>query len=144
MNPELRAIIFKAVESEPFALAMGIQLVELDAGRSVVEMRYDPDRMANLFGRAHGGAVFSLIDEAFETACQTDGSVVVALNVSVTYVAAPDGRTRLRAEAKRIAATRKTATYDIRVTDEEGRLIATCHALAYRTGKPLPFLGKDD
>ncbi len=30
--------------------------------------------------------------------------------------------------------------YDIRVTDNDGRLIATCQALAYRTGKPIPFL----
>ncbi|MGD8250706.1 MAG: PaaI family thioesterase [Desulfobacterales bacterium] len=117
---------------------------ELDDWRSAVEMIYDPDRMANLFGRIHGGAVFALIDEAFETACQTDGTVTVALNVNTTYIAAPDQRTRLRAEARRVAGTRKTATFDIRVTDDQNRLIATCQALAYRTGTPLPFMGKND
>jgi acyl-CoA thioesterase len=38
--------------------------------------------------------------------------------------------------------TKRTANYEIRVTDGEGRLIATCQALAYRTGKPLPFLDR--
>lgn len=143
MDPALKAAIHRAVENEPFVRTMGIRLVALDRGRAVVEMPYDPDRMANLFRRAHGGAVFALIDEAFETACQTEGTVVVALNVNVTYVAAPDVPVRLRAEARKTADTRKTATYDIRVTDDTGRLIAVCQALAYRTGKPLPFLETD-
>ena len=62
------------------------------------------------------------------------------MNVNVSYVASPEAGTRLRAEAREVNQTKRTANYDIRVTDGEGRLIATCQALAYRTGKPLPFL----
>ena len=43
-------------------------------------------------------------------------------------------------EAREISGTKQTASYDIRVSDQDGRLIATCQALAFRTGKPLPFL----
>jgi acyl-CoA thioesterase len=39
-----------------------------------------------------------------------------------------------------VNATKKTASYDIRVTEKGGKLIATCQALAFRTGKPIPFL----
>jgi acyl-CoA thioesterase len=46
----------------------------------------------------------------------------------------------LRAEARQLSQTKRTANFDIRVTDDQDRLIATCQALAYRTGKPLPFL----
>jgi uncharacterized protein (TIGR00369 family) len=83
---------------------------------------------------------FALIDEAFETAGQTDGTIAVALNVNVTYVSSPQPGVRLRAEAKQASQTKKTASYDIKVTDQNGILIATCSALAYRTGKPIPFL----
>ena len=92
--------------------------------------------MDNIYSRAHGGAVFGLIDEAFETAGQTEGTIAVALNVNITYVASPQPGVILKAEAKRVSQTKKTAGYEIKVTDEEGRLIATCQALAYRTGKP--------
>ena len=34
----------------------------------------------------------------------------------------------------------RTASYDIRVTEKGGRLIDTCQALAFRTGKLIPFL----
>jgi acyl-CoA thioesterase len=140
IDPQIRHAIQKAVKSEPFAREMGIELVILENGHSVVEMAYEPRTMDNIYARAHGGAIFALIDEAFETAGQTDGTVAVALNVSVTYVKSPAAGTRLRAEAKMISRTKKTASYDIRVVDAENELIATCQALAFRTGKPISFL----
>lgn len=140
MEPEIRDGIFRATETEPLAVLFGIRLVELDDGFSVVEMDCRPERTDNLFGRPHGGAIYALIDEAFETAAQSDGTVAVALNVNVSYITSPDPRSRLRAEARRVSRTRKTAGYEIRVVDAANKLVATCQALAYRTGKPLPFL----
>jgi acyl-CoA thioesterase len=140
MDQKVKSAIFNAVENEPFAKAMEIRLVKLELGYSTVEMIYDPTHMNNIYERAHGGALFALIDEAFETASQTDGTIAVALNVNVTYVSTPEPGVRLRSEAKRISQTKKTASYDIRVTDAKDNLIATCSALAYRTGKPIPFL----
>lgn len=140
MDPVVKKAISEAVKKEPFAQEMGMKLVLLEENHSIVEMPYISARMDNLYQRAHGGAIFSLIDEAFETAGQTGGTIAVALNVSITYVSSPEHDTLLRAEAKIINQTKKTALYDIQVTDDDNRLIATCHALAYRTGKPIPFL----
>jgi len=140
MDPTVRKAIYDAVAKEPFARALNMKLVELEHGYSAVEMVYDPDAMNNIYDRAHGGAIFGLIDEAFETAGQTDGTVAVALNVNVAYVSSPEAGAHLRAEARELNRTKKTANYDIKVTDKKGRLIATCQALAYRTGKPIPFL----
>ena len=140
MDPNVKAAIYRAVEKEPFAKLLNIKLAELEQGYSAVEMIYDPATMDNIYARAHGGAVFALIDEAFETVGQSDGTVAVALNVNVTYISSPNPGACLRAEAREISRTRKTASYYIRVTDRDGQLIATCQALAYRTGKAIPFL----
>lgn len=140
MDQSIREAIFREVKKEPYAVTLGMELRELEEGFSAVEMTYRPEIMNNLFSRAHGGAIFSLIDEAFETVCQSCGEVTVALNVSLNYVATPSAGARLRAEAREVTSTRKTATYDIRVTADNGQLIAVSQALAYRTGKPLPFL----
>jgi acyl-CoA thioesterase len=140
VDPKVKAAIENAVRTEPFARALGMELLELAEDRSLVEMTYIPEQMDNIYGRTHGGAVFALIDEAFETVCQTDGTIAVALNVNVTYVSSPEPGARLRAEAVQVSRTRKTALYDIKVTDQNGRLVATCQALAFRTGKPIPFL----
>ena len=136
----MREAIQQAVKREPFAQSLEMELVELEDGYSVVRMVYDPDKMDNIYSRAHGGAVFGLIDEAFETAGQTGGTIAVALNVNITYIASPQPGVVLEARARRVSQTKKTAVYEIKVTDRNDSLIATCQALAYRTGKPIPFL----
>ena len=142
MDQSVKKCILKAVKEEPYARALNMELVELEKGYSAVEMTYDPETMNNIYGRAHGGAIYALIDKAFETAGQTDGTIAVALNINVTYVSSPEAGTRLRAEAQKVSQTKKTAVYDIKVQDMDGQLIAICQALAFCTGKSIPFLSK--
>jgi acyl-CoA thioesterase len=139
MEQTVKEAIFRQVEREPFAQKFGLKLIDLDAGYSKVGMTFTPD-MENIFGMAHGGALFALIDEAFETASNSHGTMAVALNLNTTYVSSPAPGSRLTAEAREFSRTSKTANYDIRVTDEKGALIASCQALVYRKGTPLPFL----
>jgi len=86
MDPKIREAIFNQVGKEPFAKKFGLELVGLDEGYSRVEMDFTPD-LENLFGMAHGGALFALIDEAFETASNSHGTMAVALNMNITYIA---------------------------------------------------------
>ena len=139
MDRQLKQRIFEAVKTEPFVRALNIRLISLSEGQSTVEMDYQPELMNNIYQRAHGGTLFALIDEAFETAAQTHGTIAVALNVNVTYIRPPAAGERLRATANEISATRKTATYDIRVANMDDDLIAVCQAVAYRTGRPVEF-----
>jgi len=140
MDEKVKNAIFQAVKNEPFAKALNMKLIALDLGQSTVEMVFDQESMGNIYDRAHGGAIFALIDEAFETASQTHGTIAVALNVNIQYIASPEPGKLLRANAKEISGTRKTASYEIKVNDQDGQLIAMCQALAYRTGKPIPFM----
>ena len=139
MDEKIRQAIFREVEREPFAEKFRLKLVDLEAGYSVVEMVVTKD-MENMLGMAHGGALFALIDEAFETASNSHGTVAVALSMTVNYIAPPVVGCKLTAEAREISRTRKTANYDIKVHDEHGHLIASCQALVYRKGIALPFL----
>ena len=143
MDETVKLAITQAVKREPFAQALKMELIELEDGYSVVRMVNDPDKMNNIYNRAHGGALFGLIDEAFETAAQTEGTIAVALNVNITYVTSPRPGVVLEAQARQISQTKKTAVYEIKVRDQDDSLIATCQALAYRTGKPIPFLETD-
>jgi acyl-CoA thioesterase len=142
MDERVRRAITKQVEKEPFAQKFGLRLVALDEGYSRVEMIFRPD-MENIFGMAHGGALFAVIDEAFETASNSHGTVAVALNMNVTYISSPSPGSKLIAEAREFSRTSKTASYDIKVLDAENNLIASCQALVYRKGQPLPFLEKE-
>jgi len=139
MDEKVKESIFRQVEREPFGRKFGLKLTGLEEGYSRVEMIFTPD-MENIFGLAHGGALFALIDEAFETASNSHGTMAVALNMNITYVSSPAPGSKLTAEAKEFSRTAKTANYDIKVFDEQGHLITACQALVYRKGTPLPFL----
>jgi len=67
MDEKIKAAFLNQVKKEPFAKKFGLKLMDMSDGYSRVEMKFTPD-MENLFGMAHGGALFALIDEAFETA----------------------------------------------------------------------------
>jgi len=140
MDRRVKEAIFRQVDQEPFTKKFGLKLVDLREGYAKVTMTFTPD-MENIFGLAHGGAIFALIDEAFQLAGNAYGTIAVALNMNITYVSSPAPGSKLTAEAKEFSRTQKTSNYDIKVNDEQGNLIASCQALAYRKGKPLPFLG---
>jgi acyl-CoA thioesterase len=130
--------IRRGVEREPYARSLGIRLVELRLGWSVAEMEFSGD-IKDLFGTAHGGALFSLIDEAFGAAANSWGTVAVALNVNVVYVSQPSLGETLRAEAEEVDRSETASTCEIRVLGEDGRLIATAQATGYRKKEKLPF-----
>ena len=139
MEKKVFDALLKRVEWEPYAQLLGLRLKKVDKGYSLVEMEIR-EEMQNILESTHGGAIFSLIDEAFETASNSHGTIAVALNMNVTFIAPPSPGEVLQAEAKEINLTPRTATYLINVTGEERRLIATCQALVYRKKEMLPFL----
>ena len=139
MDQKLKEAIFRKVEREPFTQKFGIKLLDLDDGYSRVQMKFTPD-MENFLGMAHGGALFALIDVAFETASNSHGTVAVALNMNITYISPPSPESTLIAEAREISRTQRTAVYDIKLMDDQNHLIASCEALVYRKGVTLPFL----
>lgn len=138
MDEKLKEAIFRKVEKEPFTQKFGIRLLELEEGYSKVGMKFTPD-MENFLGTAHGGALFALIDEAFETASNSHGTVAVALNMNITFISSPSPGANLIAVAREFNKTQRTAVYDIKLFDEQNHLIASCEALVYRKGTPLPF-----
>ena len=139
MDPRVKEAILRRVREEPFARKFGMELVELEEGFSRVEMTVAPD-MENIFRMAHGGALFALIDEAFETASNSHGTVAVALSMNISYLSPAQPGDKLTAEAREYNRTRKTAVYDIKVHNSKGVMIASCNALVYRKGTPLPFI----
>jgi acyl-CoA thioesterase len=139
LDEKVKEATFKKVEKEPFAQKFGIKLLDLEEGYSKVEMKFTQE-MENFLGLAHGGALFALIDEGFETASNSHGTVGVALNMNITYISPPPSECRLIAEAREFSRTQRTAAYDIKLVDDRNNLIASCEALVYRKGNPLPFL----
>ena len=72
----------------------------------------------------HGGYIFTLADSAFAFACNSHNRIAVAQHNTITYVAPGRLGDRLKAEAREIALYGRSGICDVRVTDQDGRLIA--------------------
>ena len=132
-----KAKFLKKVGEEPFAKLLDIRLKDVGEGYALCEMEYT-ERMDNIYGMAHGGAIFALIDEAFEISSNSHDNIAVALNINVTYMMPPEKNTTLTAESREINRTRRTASYQITVKNNQN-LIAVCQALVYIKDEQSPL-----
>jgi acyl-CoA thioesterase len=119
--------------ADPWARALGVELVELRPGYCRVALQLQP-HMVNFQGMPHGGVVFSLADVAFGAACNSHGPAAVALTMTIGYLSAARPGARLVAEARERKQGRRAGFYDIMVTDDGGALVATVHCVSHRLG----------
>jgi len=110
-----------------FATLLGMQIVEARDGYARVEM--DCTGKMNPDGVAHGGAVFSLADQAFGIAANCTGVHRVAVSVHIQYLAPATGA--LVAIAQRVSDNGRCDTYRV-VISEGTRVIATFDGVAFR------------
>ena len=127
-------------DNDQFAQHCGIELAEAEGGNSKALMEVRKYHL-NGVGTVHGGAMFTLADFAFAAACNSHGTVAVAINCSISYVKAVSSGT-LTADARETSLGGRIATYAIDVTNEKGDLLAIFQGMAYRKKETVDDLFK--
>ncbi|MEU4762624.1 hydroxyphenylacetyl-CoA thioesterase PaaI [Actinosynnema sp. NPDC023794] len=94
--------------------ALGIRALELGDGTAKLAMTVT-DRMVNGHGIGHGGYVFLLADTAFACACNRHGSVTVAAQAEIDFIATVHEGDELVAEAVERVRFGRSGIYDITV-----------------------------
>jgi acyl-CoA thioesterase len=124
-------------KGDKFAAYNNCELLEAADGHAKAKMTLHPHHLNGL-GTVHGGAIFTLADFCFAAACNSHGTMSVALNASITFMKAARTGT-LVAEAKEISKNFKVGSYSIEIKDDAGDLVAQFQGLAYRKKDRLPF-----
>ena len=122
---------------DPFSRQLGVRLLSIEEGHSIAEMPLD-ERHSNGMGNAHGAAIFTLIDFAFAAASNADGIYRVTAQSSVSFLR-PGRKGPLRGEARCVRPGHHLGTYEVRVTDAEGSLIAIATLTSSNTGQKIPL-----
>ncbi len=117
-------------EQDRFARHIGIELIKVEAGKAWAKLDIQPCHM-NGAKTVHGGAIFTLADFAFAVASNSHGSLAMGINTSTNFINPATSGT-LFAAAEEISLNNKLGTYQVRVTDQNDRLIALFQGTAYR------------
>ena len=117
------------------ASQLGITYVDSGKNYAVIEITLD-DRHLNFMGRCHGGVFFSLADTAFGLASNMGGNLSLAIDAHIAFIKGAGFGDVLRAHARCVAASRKTAVYQTDVYRNE-EVVATFTGTVILTGKEL-------
>ena len=109
-------------KGDTFATGNGMELIELGEGTAKTRMTLD-ERHLNAEGGIMGGVIFTLADFTFAAATNNVHRPTVAMQVSVSFLAAPKDKV-LTAEARPLKDGRTSAVYVVSVFDGTGRHVA--------------------
>ncbi len=133
--PPSPAFLARFFRRDRFAAAAGVRLVEVGPGRAVARMTVRPAHM-NGVDVVQGGAVFTLADFAFAVACNTAGPVALAIDVTISFLAATT-RGTLTATAVEVSRSSRLSRVEVEVRDAAGARVALFHGTAYVTRDSL-------
>jgi acyl-CoA thioesterase len=135
-DPELRAaaIVRHMLAHDVFSRWLGVEIVHLEPARVTLRMNVRQD-MTNGFGVCHGGITFAFADSALAFASNTGGKVTVSIENSMTYPAAVRVGDLLLAEAEREASSQRLAYYRVRITREDGAVVALFRGTVFQTDR---------
>ncbi len=123
-NPDLLAkAAGKAMfERDLASQAMGMTLDEIRPGYARMSMTIRAD-MLNGHLTCHGGYTFALADSAFAFACNSHNLNTVGAGCSIEYLAPGRAGDVLTAEAVEQTLSGKSGIYDVKVSNQEGRIL---------------------
>lgn len=111
------------IRNNAFMIHNHIQLESVEPDRAVFRLDIRPES-CNPYGMVHGGAIYTMADNAAGTAVHTDGRFYVTQTSSLHFLR-NQARGTVRAAAYVRHRGRSTVLTAVDITGEDGRLLAT-------------------
>ncbi len=126
----LKDIFHKVNSEDTFARLIRMKLIEVLPGyaRSTLPIT---DETVNIYQMAHGGAIFSVADQACEAAGNTFGEPAVALQHNIHFFAPAKSPDTPEATAKVTNRSNRVGLIEFEVRNQEGLLLAIGQQLIY-------------
>ncbi len=122
--------------TDRFAANAGCRLTEVDNEHAIAEMIVTAEHL-NGGQVCQGGALFTLADLAIAALMNSRGLLTFGINNSVMFVSSAKEGDLLRAEAVSVSDHHKIPSVEVRVTNQEGRLICHVTGMGYRKSIPI-------
>lgn len=121
-----------------FARHSGIEIVDAAPGKATVRMRVQ-DFHLNGADTTHGGALFTLGDFALAIASNSHGVLSLAVNATISYYKVTGVGAVITARAEELSLRKNLASYQVRMSDEQGDLVALFQGMVFRKQSQPPL-----
>ncbi|MCQ2196177.1 MAG: hotdog fold thioesterase [Bacteroidaceae bacterium] len=134
----MTTLIDKLNQGDRFASGIGAQLKEIREGYARAELTVQ-ERHLNGAGVCQGGVMYTLADLAFAAVANSRGILSLGISNTITMLKSAQQGDVLTAECTEVLNHHRLPYCDIRITNQNGDIMATMTGLAYRTKRDFPF-----
>lgn len=123
---------------DKFAKSIGAQLTEVREGYACAELIVE-DRHLNGAGVCQGGVMYTLADLAFAAVANSHGILSLGISNNITFIKSAQLGETIKAECTEQVNHHRLPYCDIKVTNEQGEILAIVTGLGYRMKKEFNF-----
>ncbi len=131
-------LLEKLNQDDRFAQGIGAQLTEIREGYAKTELTVE-ERHLNGAGVCQGGVMYTLADLSFAGVANCHGILTLGISNTITFLKSAQLGDHLTAECTELLDHKRLPYCDIRITNQDGDLVAVMTGLAYRMKKDFPF-----
>ncbi len=124
-------------KTDRFAANAGCRITEVDEQHAVAEMRVTEAHL-NGGNVCQGGALFTLADLAIAALMNYSGQLTLGISNNIMFTSSAKEGDLLRAEAMSVSNHHKIPSVEVRVTNQDGRLICHVTGMGYRKQVAIP------
>jgi acyl-CoA thioesterase len=130
LKDTLKSISEKVNREDTFSKRIGVKLVELLLGFARTTLPITEETV-NIYQMAHGGAIFSIADQACEAAGNSFGVPAVALQQNIHFLAAGRPGDFLEATAQVVHRSNRIGLIEFEVKNQRGLVVAKGQQVIY-------------
>ena len=123
---------------DKFAKSIGAQLTEVREGYACAKLTIE-DRHLNGAGVCQGGVIYTLADLAFAAVANSHGILSLGISNTITFIKSAQLGETIKAECTEQVNHHRLPYCDIKVTNEQGEILALMTGLGYRMKKEFNF-----
>lgn len=125
-------------QNDRFARSIGASIVEVREGYSRAELVVGEVHL-NGAGVCQGGVIYTLADLSFAAVANSHGILSLGISNTITFIKSAQLGDRLVAECSEVVNHHKLPYCDIKVSNQNGEIVAVVTGLGYRLKKEFAF-----
>ena len=122
--------------NDNFINLVGAKLIDVKDGYAKAELVIE-DKHLNAHGVVQGGVFFTLADLALGAASASYGNINLAVQASINFLRPAKTGDKLTAEAEELSKGRRVSNYQIKIYNQNGKVVTSFIGVAYDKQTPL-------